>query len=75
MEVMGSNRLLLWFTTVSSVLVPLYAFFGLGILPVAKDKAVSLGTRPLWRDHDGLGNDTHSIALSRNDPALIKGFL
>ena len=78
---MKSQRMLLWFSIVSIILVSfgvLYTFFGLGILPVDRDVLLRWESALYGAIMMGWGITLFFVgrlALQRNDPDLMKALL
>ena len=78
---MSSRRMLLWFTTVSVILVlwgVVFAVFGLGVLPVDRRVLLEWSSALYGSIMIGWGTTLLSIgrlALRRNDVELAKGLL
>lgn len=78
---MKSNRLIVWFSTVSIILVLfgiLYAFLGLGILPVQRDVLLQWESALYGAIMMGWGITLFFVgrlALHRNDSELMKALL
>ena len=78
---MSPKRMLAWFSTVSIILVLfgiLYAFWGLGILPVQKGVLLRLESALYGAIMMGWGTTLFFIgrlAFQRNDPELMKTLL
>jgi hypothetical protein len=78
---MSSKRLLIWFSTVSMILVlwgVLFAFFGLGVLPVDRRMLLSWESAIYGAIMMGWGTTLFlvgRVALRRNDAELTKPLL
>ena len=78
---MKLGRMVVWFSTVSIILVLfgiLYAFFGLGFLPVQRDVLLQWESALYGAVMMGWGITLFFVgrlALQRNDPELIKALL
>ncbi|SRR6266508_3959806 len=78
---MKPKRMLVWFSTVSIILVLfgiLYAFFGLGILPVQRDILLQWESALYGAIMMGWGTTLFFVgrlAFQRNDPDLMKPLL
>lgn len=78
---MASKRMLQWFSIVSIILVLfgiLYAFFGLGILPVDRDILLQWESALYGAIMMGWGVTLFFVgrlAIQRNDPDLLKALL
>ena len=78
---MKPNRMAVWFSTVSIILVlfgVLYAFFGLGILPVQRDVLLQWQSALYGAIMMSWGTTLFfagRLAFQRNDPDLMKTLL
>jgi hypothetical protein len=78
---MKPNRIIVWFSTVSIILVLfgiLFAFFGLGILPVPRDILLDWESALYGAIMMGWGITLFFVgrlAFHRNDPDLMKSLL
>jgi hypothetical protein len=78
---MSSKRALFWFSAVSVILVlwgVVFAFFGLGVLPVDRDVLLSWESAIYGAIMMGWGTTLFlvgRVALRRNDPELTKPLL
>jgi hypothetical protein len=78
---MKSKQMLVWFSTVSVILVlfgVLYAFFGLAILPVQRDVLLQWESALYGAIMMGWGTTLFlagRLAFQRNDPNLMKSLL
>ncbi len=78
---MKSKQMIIWFSIVSIILILfgiLYAFWGLGILPVQKDVLLQWESALYGAIMMGWGTTLFfagRLAFQRNDPALMKTLL